>query len=95
MCDIYSHCCDYKSCANEIEMHLEDFATDQDEIQVFCGSHIPKNKTDGVLWRYRPCSQKSHGRMFVRCLTNNARNHWEGNYYNGEGEPLLVFGEKN
>jgi len=95
MCDIYFHRCEDKNCANEIEMHLEDFETDHDEIQVFCGSHIPENKTDGVLWRYHPHSQKSHSRMFVRCLTENARSHWEGNCYNGECDSLLVFGKEN
>ena len=92
MCDIYDHECNKKDCTDKFDMHLEDFATGRDEIEVFCEFHIPKDKSSGVLWRYRDCDQKNWNKMFVKCLTENAKNHWEGNCFNGECESLMVFG---
>jgi hypothetical protein len=73
-------------------MHLEDFATGREEVKVFCGSHIPpkKERKDGILWKIK--KRKSNTRIFVACLTENARRHWEGNCYNGEDSLLEVFG---
>lgn len=88
MCDIYYAKCSDKDCKVEIYMHLEDFKTDQNEIEVFCGAHLPKknvrvfhlrNKHDQehVIGGYKRCG--------VRYLTDNARNHIEGNHPNAGG----------
>lgn len=75
-------------------MHLEDFSTKRKEIEVFCGSHIPEKseRKDGVLW-YIGCG-KTRSRIFVRSLTENAKKHWKGNCYNGECEPIEIFGKE-
>ena len=94
MCDIYGARCVKKNCSAVIDMHLADYETGREEIKVFCGSHIPpkKERKDGVLWKIR--KRKSSTRIFVVYLTQNARNHWEGNRYNGEDFALEVFGKK-
>jgi hypothetical protein len=74
-------------------MHLEDFSTDRDEIEVFCGSHIPdkQNRKNGVLWLVG--QGKSTTRIFVRSLTRNAKSHWEGNCFNGNCRYIEAFGK--
>lgn len=94
MCDIYNHQCDHEDCANHIEMHLADYETSRQEIAVFCGTHIPQDRSNGVLWRYKPSSQKATSKMFVQCLTKNAKSHWEGNCFNGECWPVEIFGKQ-
>jgi len=76
-------------------MHLEDFSTERNEIEVFCGSHVPEKskRKDGVLWSIE--KGKSRSKIFVRALTENAKSHWEGNCYNGECKPIEVFGKPN
>jgi len=39
MCDCYSHKC--KLCDKQLSVHLGDFETGRDEIEVFCSDHIP------------------------------------------------------
>jgi len=74
-------------------MHLEDFDTERDEVEVFCGSHIPpkSERKDGVVWSVQ--HGKNNSKIFVRALTQNAKNHWKGNYYNGCCKQVEVFGE--
>ena len=74
MCDIYDAKC--KECDAEIDMHLGDYNTDRDEVEVFCDKHIPQQVTDGVLWEYEG------KKVFVRVLTANAKANWEGNHPN-------------
>lgn len=92
MCDIYIHKCNHKPCSTTIEMHLEDFATKRAEVEVFCDLHIPKRRKDGVLWMTK--GSNDHTRIFVRCLTNNAKKHHEHNTYNGECYPIEIFGKE-
>jgi len=77
-------------------MHLEDYSTGRDEVEVFCGSHIPEKseRKDGVLWSIG--QGKSKTKIFIRSLTQNAKKHWKGNCYNGVGHHELMeeFGEK-
>ena len=92
MCDCYSHKCNHPGCNVRIPIHLEDYETGRDEIKVFCGSHIPKNRDDGVLWTWK--QGKSKTRVFIKALTDNAKNHWEGNSINDEGNYIEIFGKK-
>jgi hypothetical protein len=78
MCDCYVDEC--KVCKEQIQMHLVDFSTGQDEVEVYCELHMPDNRTDGVVWSYG--DGKPHRRAFVRWLTDNARNHADGNHPN-------------
>jgi hypothetical protein len=67
-------------CGEQIEMHLVDFSTGQNEIEVYCEVHIPVDRKDGVVWRYG--DGKPYRKAFVRWLTDNARKHADGNHPN-------------
>ena len=92
MCDIYSHQCNYRNCINEIGMHLVDYDTKRDEIRVFCELHIPEERKNGVVWQIKEPRYKQ--KIFVESLTENARNNWDGNCFNGRCTPIEQFGEK-
>jgi hypothetical protein len=86
MCDIYMHPC--KVCKEEIEMHLGDWNTSADEIEVYCKNHIPEH--DVVIWdsdeinkQKAPLSEiYTNGRVGVRALTENAKLNKECNHPN-------------
>ena len=78
MCDCYTDYC--RVCKEPIAMHLADFSTDQSEVEVFCGMHIPPDRSDGVVWMYG--DNRCDKRMFVRWLTLNARTYAGGNHPN-------------
>ena len=89
MCDIYGHKC--SKCDNIIEMHLADYNTDQSEIEVFCGEHIPEDISRGTIWKYG--DKELACRMFVLCKTHNAVRNWDGNHPNFcETKVEKVFG---
>jgi len=100
MCDIYMHKC--SKCDIEFDMHLADFDTGRDEVEVFCENHMPENRNDGVLWTYDDdCAvvngefAKAGGKVFIRSLTDNAKRNWEGNHPNSITEKAIeVFGKK-
>lgn len=94
MCDIYSHKCNDANCSTTIEMHLMDFATKRDEIEVYCGTHFPRDK------KYRECGYveeirlgKSKTRIFIKPLTENAKKNFHGNVQNGDGKIIEAFGK--
>ena len=78
MCDCYVDKC--RVCGEEIEMHLGDFSTGQDEVEVYCGVHLPSDGSDGMVWEYRDGGPTR--RAFVRWLTPNARENASGNHPN-------------
>jgi len=78
MCDCYTDKC--KVCGEPVDMHLEDFETSQDEIEVYCGLHMPDDRTDGVVWKYGDAVADK--KVFVRWLTKNAKEHADGNHPN-------------
>lgn len=86
MCEIIYIPC--KVCGSEIEMHLGDFETNQNEIEVFCNLHIPEK--DVVIWSdCKGCSThgdweiREYSKWYgVRALTNNARKNKDKNYPN-------------
>ncbi len=92
MCDCYNHQCADKNCKTDIDMHLSDFDTERNEIKVYCSSHIPIERNNGVLWKVP--HGKSNFKIFVECLTNNAKKKWKGNSYNGTCSEIEVFGVK-
>ena len=74
MCNILSVNCSV--CEDSVEMHLEDYATNPEEIRIYCQRHIPEGRV-GVLW-----GGGDSGRVFVEALTENAFAHRHGNYPN-------------
>lgn len=82
MCDIYYHRCNERGCETSIDMHLEDFSTERDEIEVFCEKHIPKDLSGGILFLMD--DEDAKGPVFVRSLTANAARHSLGNLPNCE-----------
>jgi len=82
VCEIYGHRCTHTGCKHVEEMHLGDYKTDRKEIAVFSPKHIPKQRGDGVLWEVRPDGRSHTGepyQVYVRPLTGNAYENWEGN----------------
>lgn len=80
MCDCYSEKC--KRCDKEIPIHLSDYSTDRDEIEVFCESCLPSDRKNGILWKYRDSNREPWEVVFIRALTENARNNESGNHPN-------------
>ena len=69
MCEIYTAYC--QVCGLPIEMHLGDWLTNQDEIEVFCKGHIPKENV--VVWEASNDLIKHKKTLVgVRPLTRNA-----------------------
>jgi hypothetical protein len=79
MCDIYFHKC--KTCNNYCEMHLGDFDTTQEEINVYCNDcskKMPKNNF--VLW-----IDSDGAFTIVESLTKNA---WDNR---GMNHPNIAY----
>lgn len=86
MCYIY--CAECKVCNKPIEMHLGDYDTDENEIEVFCSEHIPESNI--VVWSDNK-GMSTHGEWEikefstlygVRALTDNARKNKDKNHPN-------------
>jgi len=75
-------------------MHLADFDTNPEEIEVYCEDHLPEDRTDGVVWLINDerASDLDGKRIFVRCLTRNAKKNWGGNCFNGSNKFVELFG---
>lgn len=94
MCDIYLHKC--LLCDNTIEMHLADFETDRDEIDIICHDCLQKMLKTGdynelynlpyktfTLWVYFPEFLKKEPKiMIVIHKTRKAYKMREGNHPN-------------
>jgi len=64
-------------------MHLGDYETEKDEIEVYCGKHIPEFTFDpnGILAWYEEESGNRNW-FFIKYLTNNAKKNWRQNHPN-------------
>ena len=51
MCDCYGHKCDHPGCEETISIHLQDFETSREEVDVFCYKHLG-DSSEGELWDY-------------------------------------------
>lgn len=90
MCDCYNHPC--KVCGLKLPIHLSDFDTERDEIEVFCDRHIPPknvNVTIYICTKETYSSDAENGeywpkgyRMGIKSLTENAKNNRIGNHPN-------------
>ncbi len=77
MCNCYDHKC--KECEAEIPIHLADFATDPEEIEVFCHRHIPKTDVRIFKLRKKECGFPRGSLIGIRSLTQNAKENEDGN----------------
>ena len=80
MCDCYTDKC--KVCGVEIKMHLGDYSTNRNEVEVFCEGCLPAKHDDGIMWKYRDSKQDKWKKMFVRALTANAVSNASENHPN-------------
>ena len=88
MCDIQELNC--KVCGNPIEIHLGDYKTSPNEIEIFCKDHIPKENV--VVWKSTSmgrqrgvqslCIKNTYSKVGIRALTNNAKLNKDVNYPN-------------
>lgn len=87
MCDCYWHPC--KVCGKLFPVHLGDFDTARNEIEVYCWRHRPRGPDDDVkAWRFKRESRrefKTTG-MAIKALTDNARANWDKNEPNTDCE---------
>ena len=95
MCDCYRHKC--KECETMLPIHLGDFNTGRDEIEVFCNEHIPEH--DVTVFKFKKSVVGKHffpngvqqemdeiqfagTKIGIRSLTENARANSGMNYPN-------------
>jgi hypothetical protein len=88
MCDIVNSPC--KVCGIEIPLHLGDYETSPDEVECFCGEHLPTENvrvftlTEDDL-PYEKGGESAYKKgwvMGVRSLTPNARENEHQNHPN-------------
>jgi hypothetical protein len=80
MCNCYDHQC--KECDTYIPIHLEDYDTDPDEIEVFCHRHIPESNVRIFKLTHKEDGLPKGFRIGIRSLTENAKKHEGGNHPN-------------
>jgi len=82
-----------KKCEVEIDMHLADFSTGPEEVDVYCEKHIPEDISEGVVWEYGD-QDPSEAKVFIKSKTKNAKENWEGNHPNFLNlNPIKIFEE--
>lgn len=88
MCDCSNHPC--KVCGKMLPLHLADFDTAQNEVECFCGKHIPKDRTDVKVWQLLNEDRRDYKttKMAIKALTDNARRNWDGNAPNADCEEI-------
>lgn len=74
MCDVYQHKC--KECDTMLDIHLGNFSTEREEIEVFCQNHLPEE--DVRIFTVTTPDQRDENiysgwKMGIRSLTDNAR----------------------
>lgn len=80
MCDCYGHKCE--KCDTTLDIHLGDYDTGREEIEVYCDEHIPLDTDNGVVWQWsddegkKPTDMK---RMFIKWRTKNAEENADDN----------------
>ena len=68
MCDCYGPSCSHPGCENIVEMHLGDYLTGRDEVEIYCHFHIPKDISTGVLFGLAEIS-------VMQCIVKNISKH--------------------
>ena len=54
MCNCYDHKCNSTKCNELIPIHIGDWCTPQENLEVLCPRHLPKNLVDfkGAVWKW-------------------------------------------
>jgi hypothetical protein len=83
MCDCYcANCC---VCGKDLPIHLGDYVTPRQDIDVFCDEHIPHyNCRVFIIEEDEDGSFKKGYRIGIRALTDKAKEFKEYNYPNVE-----------
>lgn len=90
MCDCYGHKCG--KCGREWPIHLEDFATDREEIAVWCFKHYKRNiETNNPAMVFNLIDEDYKGKIVIEYLTDNAVNHKDGNVPNCDYEIIQGY----
>lgn len=94
MCDCYDHQCKY--CDKRLPMHLADFLTGQDEIEVVCKDCLEKESSPQHPYIVFKCKDENDykGLMMVIYLTENAEIHSDGNHPNEIDFEVVYKSEK-
>lgn len=77
MCDCYHDAC--RGCGKNWPIHLENFATDRDEVVVFCRECFAKLPLQQAFRPWRAFRVQDGSEMVIVYLTDNALRHIEGN----------------
>lgn len=80
MCNCYDAKC--KECDTRLPIHLGDWNTEEDEIEVFCNEHIPYVNARIFTLKEDEYNLKKGYRIAIRPLTMNARNNRDLNHPN-------------
>jgi hypothetical protein len=88
MCDIQIINC--KICKTPIEIHLGNYDTFPNEIEVFCKDHLPKENV--IIWASKSqgkrrgvqklCDKNTYSKVGIRALTTFAKLFKSGNHPN-------------
>lgn len=97
MSDCFDAKCCCPDCSVNTPIHLGDY-TGREEIEVYCGKHIPRNISDGILYAAYLGPGRGYYDMkeiYIRALTETSINNWESNYPNVENQiyVIRVFGK--
>lgn len=85
MCDVYFTMC--KMCGTGLPVHLGDYSTDRDEVEVFCSEHLPNHDVRIFTLIEDDIEDNSiiypkGFTMGIRYLTDNAKYHKNINHPN-------------
>ena len=101
MCDCYDHKCAHPQCTQLMPIHIGDFCTPRENLEVVCTRHLPKD-FDGAIWRwYRPGEFSGEDlprgfKMGIRILDKSQVREWgQGwEHYKDQIHPNSVSAEK-
>ena len=74
--------CNEKGCAKILPIHLGDYDTDPEEIEVFCEDHIPNINARVFILKEEDDEYKKGWKMAIRSLTKNAQKNRDMNHPN-------------
>lgn len=80
MCDLY--CGNCKVCGKDLPIHLGDWSTKRDEVEFFCGSHIPATDVRIFILTEEDDEYPVGWKMGMRSLTENAKENIGKNFPN-------------
>ncbi len=89
MCDCYEAKC--KVCGiSGLPVHLGDYETNRDEIEVYCKGHIPPTNCRIFVTKSQSGRYPKKFKMGIRALTENAKKNKEINHPNLNSDFVVV-----